>query len=467
VTRLCCDCQNRQSTERRCEACGSPRLLSHPEQFDLSIAHIDCDAFYAAVEKRDRPELANSPVIIGGGQRGVVSTACYIARIFGVRSAMPMFKALALCPNAVVLRPDMAKYSQVGREVRMRMLELTPLVEPLSIDEAFLDMSGTSALHKSAPAETLLRFQAAIERDIGITVSIGLSHNKFLAKVASDLDKPRGFSIIGKQEAAAFLSDKSVALIWGVGKAMQEKLGRDGIRLIGDLQQRDLASLMRSYGNEGTRLYNLSRGIDPRRVTPERETKSVSAETTFNADLRKLEDLRPILWTLCEKVHDRMKAQGLSGQGVTLKLKTADFRLLTRNRMLSAPTQLAKRIFDPALDLLKEVADGATSFRLIGVGMSSLADATEADRGDLVDTGIRKDAATEAAIDSIRQKFGSAAVLRGTALPSGAASLKKRQASPDVSQAGQATADRARSDAAAHAQTEAGPSSAGPRRTDS
>lgn len=449
MTRLCRDCLHRQEAERRCESCGSPRLLNHSEQFDLSIAHVDCDAFYAAVEKRDRPELANKPVIIGGGQRGVVSTACYIARISGVRSAMPMFKALALCPNAVVLKPDMAKYSKVGREVRARMLELTPLVEPLSIDEAFLDMTGTSTLHRAAPVEALLKFQSAIERDIGITVSIGLSHNKFLAKVASDLDKPRGFSIIGQAETLDFLADRSVGLIWGVGKAMQERLARDGINLIRDLRQRELADLMRSYGSEGNRLYRLSRGIDTRVVSPDRDTKSVSAETTFNSDLRRIEDLRPILWQLSEKVHDRMKAQDLAGQGITLKLKTSDFRIITRNRMLSAPTQLAKRIFDPAMDILSEVADGRTAFRLIGVGMSHLGDPAEADLGDLVDTSIQKDAATEAAIDKIRQKFGSDALLRGTGLPSGAKEIKRRRSS----------AETAESDADARAPNAADPAS--------
>src|SRR4051812_20689000 len=208
---FCRDCLAEQKGDvRRCHACGSPRLIRHKELYDLTLAHIDCDAFYAAVEKRDNPELADKPVIIGGGHPGVVSTACYIARIHGVRSAMPMFKALELCPHATVIPPNMEKYAAVGHEVRALMLDLTPLVEPLSIDEAFLDLGGTERLHGRSPALSLAKLADEIETKVGISVSIGLSHNKFLAKVASDLEKPRGFSVIGRAETRSFLAAKPV-----------------------------------------------------------------------------------------------------------------------------------------------------------------------------------------------------------------------------------------------------------------
>ena len=264
---FCRDCMALQSSDAlRCERCGSPRLARHPELYRLHLAHIDCDAFYAAVEKRDNPALKDKPLIIGGGKRGVVSTACYIARIKGVRSAMPMFKALEACPEAVVIPPDMEKYVRVGREVRAMMQALTPLVEPLSIDEAFLDLSGTERLHGRPPAMVLADFAKNVEKEIGITVSAGLSYCKFLAKVASDFRKPRGFSVIGEAEALGFLAEQPVTLIWGVGKAFAATLERDGIRMIGQLQKLERADLMRRYGSMGDRLYHLSRGQDERMV---------------------------------------------------------------------------------------------------------------------------------------------------------------------------------------------------------
>jgi DNA polymerase IV len=411
---FCRDCLA-DGSDGRCAGCGSPRLVRHPELAHLAIAHVDCDAFYAAIEKRDNPALRDKPLIVGGGHRGVVATACYIARTYGVRSAMPMFEARRLCPHAEVVRPDMAKYAAAGREVRARMLDLTPLVEPLSIDEAFLDLSGTARLHGETPAKTLARFAKRVETEIGITVSIGLSHNKFLAKVASDLDKPRGFSVLGAGEAAAFLAPKPVTFIWGVGKAMGASLERVGFRTIGDLQRADEPVLMRKFGTEGLRLSRLSRGIDTRTVNPERETKSVSAETTLAEDLAALRPLTRHLWELSEKVSARLKAKALAGTTVTLKLKTADFRLRTRALSLAAPTQLAAKIFAAGRELLARETDG-TKFRLIGIGVSALAGAEEADPADLVDTSGRRNAAAEHAVDALRAKFGRDAVIRGIAL---------------------------------------------------
>jgi DNA polymerase-4 len=423
---LCRDCLNLFPAGPRCEACRSPRVVSHDELDKLRIAHVDCDAFFAAVEKRDDPSLADKPVIIGGGRRGVVATACYVARTYGVRSAMPMFKALAACPDAVVIRPDMDKYRVAGRAVREMMLALTPLVEPLSIDEAFLDLTGTETLHGGPPAVALARFAKEVRRQVGITVSIGLSHNKFLAKVASDLDKPQGFSVIGEAETLAFLENRPVGLIWGVGKAMQERLARDGVRLIGDLRRFDEADLFRRHGSEGQRLHRLARGVDTRRVSPERETKSVSAETTFDQDIRDLNQLSPILWELCEKVAKRLKSAELAAGGVSLKLKTADFQTLTRARSGLPATQLAKRLYQPARELLAGEARGRTAYRLIGIGAIGLQPADAADRGDLLDTEIVRDKAAETALDAIRAKFGDAAVIRGTAIRPDGSSGRRR-----------------------------------------
>ena len=410
---LCRDCfETRIRTDGRCASCGNPRTISHDELFRLPIAHIDCDAFYAAIEKRDNPELADRPVIVGGGHRGVVSTACYIARTSGVHSAMPMFKALKACPGATVIKPDMQKYVQVGRQVRAMMQELTPAVEPLSIDEAFLDLSGTERMHGAPPAIVLARFAGRIEREIGISVSIGLSHNKFLAKVASDLDKPRGFSVIGIDETIRFLARQPVSVIWGVGKAMQRTLARDGITTIGQLQKLDQKALADRYGSIGFRLAQLSRGQDVRSVKPDSKAKSISSETTFFNDLHLEEDLMPILRRLSEKVSSRLKDKGLAGRTVVLKLKTADFKQRTRNVQLSDPTQLADRIFRAGRMLLSRELDG-TRFRLIGIGVSDLSGNDRADAEDFLDPDAGKRARAEHAMDSIRARFGSEQVSTG------------------------------------------------------
>jgi DNA polymerase-4 len=395
----------------RCAACGSPRLLRHDELATLSIAHVDCDAFYATIEKRDDPALAAEPVIVGGGRRGVVAAACYVARTYGIRSAMPMYEALRLCPHAKVVRPNMEKYAKTGREVRAMMLALTPLVEPLSIDEAFLDLSGTERLHGMGPAKALARFAAEVEKALAITVSIGLSCNKFLAKIASDLDKPRGFAVLGGGEAAAFLAPKPVSFIFGVGKVSAAHYARDGFHRIADLQRVSEVELFRRYGEEGRRLARLARGLDDRTVSADRETKSVSSETTFERDLSDFRSLEKILWGLTEEVSARLKAKELAGATVTLKLKTADFKIRTRARSMEMPSQLAGRIFAAARGLLKREADG-TRYRLIGVGVSALVTADQADPADLVDG---RAAEAEHAVDRVRAKFGDDAVIRGLA----------------------------------------------------
>lgn len=410
---ICRDCLTlAEGPAGRCRSCGSPRVLRHSELATLSIAHIDCDAFYAAIEKRDDPSLADKPVIIGGGKRGVVSTACYVARTYGVKSAMPMFKALRACPDAVVIKPNMEKYVRVGRTIRTMMNDLTPLVQPVSIDEAFLDLSGTERLHGAPPAVTLARFARRVEDELALSVSVGLSFNKFLAKIASDLDKPRGFAVIGRAQAVSFLADKPIGIIPGVGRVTQERMARDGLVTVGDVQRRDLSDLARRYGDEGLRLARLARAEDSRTVEPERETKSISAETTFDEDIGDMERLLPILLRLSEKVAARLRHAEFSAKGLTLKLKTADFRIRTRARSGFPPTQLSSRIYDVGRELLMKEATGE-KFRLIGIGASDLGTAEEADRGDLVDTGAAREATMERAIDKLRERFGRDAVQRG------------------------------------------------------
>ncbi|HEV3178133.1 MAG TPA: DNA polymerase IV [Stellaceae bacterium] len=385
MTTLCRECGTLAAeppAERRCGGCGSPRLIEHPELAELSLAHVDCDAFYATVEKRDHPELLDRPVIVGGGHRGVVLACCYVARLHGIRSAMPMFKALEACPDAVVIRPDMAKYRAVGQQVRTLMETVTPQVQPLSIDEAFLNLAGTERLHRGPAARTLALLAGRIEREAGITVSIGLSYNKFLAKLASDLDKPRGFAVVGRGEALAFLAPKPVGLLWGVGAALAQRLGRDGIATIGQLRERTERELVARYGAIGRRLYRFSRGEDDRVVVTDAPTKSVSVETTFDRDLAAPEALAKELEPLARQLAKRLAAHGLAAAGVTLKLKTSRFRIITRSRALADPTQRAEVLYRAALHLLRESADG-TLYRLIGIGGDRLVAAQHADPPDL------------------------------------------------------------------------------------
>ena len=411
---LCRDCGRRPPPDAgACPACGSSRVLRHEELHDLAIAHVDCDAFYAAVEKRDRPELRGVPVIVGGRRRGVVAACCYVARGYGVRSAMPMFEALRACPDAVVVKPDMDKYAAVGRRVRAMMSSLTPLVEPLSIDEAFLDLSGTGALHRASPAETLAALARRVEEELSITVSVGLGCNKLLAKIASELDKPRGFAAIGRAEARAFLADRPVGLLWGVGEALRRRLAGDGIARIGELARIGEAELVARYGRIGRRLFLHGRGQDDRPVDPAREARSISSETTLDADVAELERLRPVLWRLAETVARRMRKAGVSGRGVTLKLKTSGFRTVTRARRLGAATRSADEMFRAAEPLLAREADGR-AFRLVGIGAHDLVEARRAGQGDLF--GGRAGSAVDEALDAVREKFGEDAIARGRGL---------------------------------------------------
>jgi DNA polymerase-4 len=411
---FCRDClKDTSAADGACRSCSSARLIGHAELYDLDIAHVDCDAFYAAIEKRDRPELNDKAVIVGGSRkRGVVLTCCYNARKFGVRSAMPMFQALQLCPNATVVPPDMDKYATVARDVRAVFKTLTPLVEAVSLDEAYLDLAGTARLHGMPPAKTLAKAAAEIERTIGITVSVGLSHNKFLAKLASDLKKPRGFAVIGRAEAKSFLCDKPVWMIRGVGPVLQKRLGRDGITAIGQLQTAGETELIRRYGDTGRWLYRLALGDDERLVEADGEGKSISSETTFEFDIADFRDLERVLWEQCEHLPARAKAAGIGGRTVVLKLKTSRFRILTRSTTLDQPTQLADVVFRVGRTLLAREAKG-TQYRLLGIGLSKLASANDCDPKNTLDPGAQRRANVERAMDAVRAKFGDAAVRKG------------------------------------------------------
>jgi len=380
---LCRDCCEIIDGEPTCGGCGSRRLLEHPEIVGLGIAHVDCDAFYASIEKRDRPQLAAEPVIVGhAGGRGVVLTACYVARAFGARSAMPMFQALELCPHATVISPDMIKYKRVSQEIREIFAAETELIEPLSLDEAYLDLTGEDRAYAPPAAAALASIARRVEQEVGITVSIGLSYNKFLAKLASELEKPRGFSVIGRAESKGFLAPLSVRKIHGVGAVTARRMEESGLRTIADLQALSERELVARFGRFGHRLALFAQGEDDRRVTPHRPVKSISAETTFRQDTASGEELRRVAEDLCQRVAGHLVRKGVAGTSIVLKLKTSDFRILTRTRRLAHPTQRAALIFESVAALIDREADGRT-FRLIGVGIGGLGSPAAADPTDL------------------------------------------------------------------------------------
>ncbi len=397
----------------RCPGCGSPRVVSDPELSGLSIAHLDCDAFYASVEKRDRPELRDKPVIVGGGVRGVVTTACYIARQSGVGSAMPMFKALKACPDAVVIKPSFPKYIAESKRIFEKVRALTPLVQTLSLDEAWIDLSGTERLNGGPPALQLIRLQREIEAEIGLSVSIGLATNRFLAKIASELDKPRGFSVIGAANAQAMLAPKSVRVLPGVGPVFGKTLVSDGYATVGDLAAADVRDLVRRYGETGLRLHDLSHARDARSVNPEHDRRGMSAETTFNTDLTTGEDLEAELWPLCEKVASKARRDGVASRVIVLKLRRTDFKIVTRRKTLPEPVQTARGLFAVGRELLKP--ELGQPYRLIGIGLADIADAEDAPEGLFASSETRT-LKTETTIDALREKFGASAVVAGRAL---------------------------------------------------
>jgi DNA polymerase IV len=383
LCRDCCTIYAAAADTAACPACGSARVVQHPELQLLGIAHVDCDAFYASVEKRDDPSLRNVPLIVGhAGGRGVVTTACYIARKFGVHSAMPMFRAMELCPKAAVVQPNMRKYAEVSAAIRGIFAAATSLYEPVSLDEAYLDLTDDHRTEAPPAAEALSIIAARVEHEVGITVSIGLGPNKFLAKLASELQKPRGFSVIGRAEAKALLSPLSVSKINGVGHATAKRMEADGIHTIADLQGLTGDQLARRYGRFGHRLALYAQGEDSRVVTGWRPTKSISAEDTFSKDTGSPEALIAAALPMCERVARSLVRKELAAGTVVLKLKTSNFQVMTRNMKLAHPTQKAHLIEAAAVALIRKAADGRT-FRLIGVGAADLVPAGQADPPDL------------------------------------------------------------------------------------
>jgi DNA polymerase-4 len=407
---LCRLCDAIFDSDGDCPHCGGARLVRHDEIATLEIAHVDCDAFFASVEKRDRPELRDRPVIVGGGTRGVVAACCYVARLSGVRSAMPMFKALKLCPDATVIRPDIAKYAGVAREIRNMMGRLTPLVQPLSIDEAALDLAGTAALHGAPPASVLSRFAREVEGEVGVSVSIGLAANRLCAKLAAERDKPRGFAVLGA-DAAAVLAPEPVGVLPGVGPALVRRLAGLGITRIGQLAALDQRSARLKLGDDGPTLAARARGEDARVVDPVRAAKSISAETTFGSDITDPAELGRALWPLCEKLGRRLRAEDGAAAALVLKLKTANFETSTHAIRLTAPTRLPETMFEAARPVLHRAAGPA--FRLIGIGAARLVAGALADQGDLMDRDSPRRAARQQAVDALRDKFGDGIIRRG------------------------------------------------------
>ncbi len=375
---------------------------------------MDCDAFYASVEKRDRPELAGRPVVVGGGIRGVVTAACYVARIHGVRSAMPMWRALKACPDAVVIRPDFSKYAAAARHIRTLMTDLTPLVQTLSIDEAALDLRGTEALHGMPPAAVLAAFARRVETEVGVTISVGLASNRLLGKIAAGRDKPRGFAVLGR-DAAQILAQEPVRLLPGVGPALERRLHALGYTHLAHLQALDDRTALARLGEDGPHLVRRARGEDARAVTPGHDAKSVSAETTFDQDLTDPATLEKHLWRMAEKLARRLREKELSAGGVVLKLKTARFASRTRMQRLPGPTALPDVLFAAGRALLMREMDG-TAFRLIGLGANPLAPGAEADRPDLADPETPRRVARQRAVDALRGRFGDGVIGRGRGL---------------------------------------------------
>ena len=413
---LCRDCFSTFNNDLRCNKCNSPRVVSHQEIFALKIAHIDCDAFYASIEKNENPSIKNLPVIVGGGNRGVVTTCCYIARINGVKSAMPMFQAKKLCPNAVIIAPRLNHYKKISRHIKEKLISLSPAIEFVSLDEAYIDLTGTELLHGQPAAIMLARIANDIEAVFGITISIGLSYNKFLSKIGSELEKPRGFSVIGKSDTEDVLKEKSVSKIIGVGKKTRAILESKGIRVISDVLRYDRAYLKESLGSFGETLWFLAQGIDDRKVTPNKPTKSISSERTFQKDETDFIIIKSYLWELIEKVSWRLKSEGLLTKRLSLKLKSKTFKLIQRSRTLSEPTNFAESIFQDSVGLLEEnISKGP--FRLIGINLTNFSYSKTNNLQDhLFQNENNPLLSAEEAMDQIRVKFGVRSIIKGRSL---------------------------------------------------
>ena len=382
------------------------------------ILHCDMDAFYASVEERDRPELVGHSVIVGGSpeKRGVVAAANYVARRYGIHSAMPSATAHRLCPHGIYLHPRIDYYAEVSRQIREIFERFTPLVEPLSLDEALLDVTGSEHLFGST-AEIGRKIKRAVREETRLVVSVGVAPNKFLAKIASDFKKPDGFVVVEPDQVQEFLDPLPVERLWGVGKQSSKVFQRLGIRTIGQLRQWPMETLKSRFGSQGEHLWQLAHGIDDRLVVPEREAKSISHETTFEQDIDDLEVLRAWLVDLTEQVGWRLRRHGLRGRTVHLKVRFADFKMITRSLTLPEPTDITHELWQTADEMLcHRLPAGHLPVRLLGMGVGGLDD-TGLVQGLLFEQDQRKkQAGVDAVSDQIRERFGSSALRRAAFL---------------------------------------------------
>jgi DNA polymerase-4 len=380
------------------------------------IIHLDMDAFYASVEQLDRPELRGRPVIVGGSrERGVVAACSYEARPFGVRSALPMSRALRLCPDAVVLPVRMARYQEVSRQVFAIFGRYTDRIEPLSVDEAFLDVTGCERLF-GTPREIAQRIRREVREELGLAISAGVAPNKFLAKLASESAKPDGLLEIAADRVDAFLLPLPVERIWGVGAKAAQQLHRQGCRTVADLRRLSVAQLTRLFGIWGERLYHLARGVDERTVEIDAPAKSYGAEETFAADLIRLEDLHRELLAQAEKVAARLRRHGLSGRVLTLKVRYADFETLSRRLTLPEPTAHGKTLYRAARDLLQRTEAGERPVRLLGLSVAGLEDTAARQPALFPDPDEQRQTALDTALDRLNRRFGQGQVRRGDLL---------------------------------------------------
>lgn len=380
------------------------------------IIHVDMDAFYASVEERERPELVGKPIAVGGApeSRGVVSAANYLARKYGVHSAMPMSRAVRLCPNLICLPVQMSLYSAVSGQLRDIFARYTPQIEPLALDEAFLDVRASEQLY--GPTEEIARrIKAEIWQELNLVASVGVAPNKFLAKLASDVEKPDGFVVVQKDEIAAFLDPLPVSRLWGVGKATHQVFDRLGVRTIGEVRQLPVGLMTDYFGNGGGQLHRLAQGLDDRAVVSERQAKSVSNETTFAVDIQNRDVLQSWLLQLTEQVAWRLRRAGLKGRTVQLKIRFADFRLITRSATLDIHSQTTDVLWQAVRKLFSD-CQLPQEVRLIGMGVSQLADVEAATivQADLFAPTDHKKEKIDAVADEINARFGKAMLHRAS-----------------------------------------------------
>ncbi|MGV3484015.1 MAG: DNA polymerase IV [Planctomycetaceae bacterium] len=390
---------------------------NRPEYGSL-ILHIDMDAFYASVEERDRPEMAGQPLIVGGTPegRGVVAAANYAVRKFGIYSAMPTATALRLCPQAIVLPVRMSHYAAISRQIRRIFFRYTPLVEPLSLDEAFLDVVGCERLFGTAD-KIARRIKEEIKAETGLVASVGVAPNKFLAKIASDLEKPDALVVVDPVRVQAFLDPLPVSRLWGVGKVTGQSLQRLGVQTIGQLRSLPLETLRQSFGESGEHFWRLAHGIDDRRVVPDREAKSLSHETTFAADIADRETLSGWLLELTDQVGRRLRRHKRQGRTVQIKVRFADFRTITRSQTLAQPSDVTQELWQAAGELLvRALPRQQVGVRLLGMGVSGFAESRPIQQllfDDAVEQQHAKQKQLDRVTDAVRERFGAGALGRG------------------------------------------------------